>query len=111
MRSHPYYILGAVIGWGKMLRHGDAGWRAQYAKPIAFVRLDDRVETKLRNEEPWKYNEWAQQHHRNLESIADTLSAVIVDSVEELVEFAYSFPQGARWWVPELEEAASEGRR
>jgi hypothetical protein len=32
--------IGAVIGWGNVIQHGDEGWRAEYARPIAFLRTD-----------------------------------------------------------------------
>ena len=34
-------VAGAVIGWGHVIRHGDEGWRAEYARPIGL--LDTRV--------------------------------------------------------------------
>lgn len=32
-------ILGAVVGWGRMVMHTD-GWRAQYARPVALAYDD-----------------------------------------------------------------------
>ena len=33
-------VLGAVMGWGRVVQHGNQGWRAEYAQPIAFLRTD-----------------------------------------------------------------------
>lgn len=30
-------IVGAVVGWGRVVQHGTEGWRAQYAKVLAFL--------------------------------------------------------------------------
>lgn len=30
-------IVGAVMGWGKVVQHGTEGWRAEYAKIIALL--------------------------------------------------------------------------
>lgn len=29
--------IGAVLGWGQVIQHGVEGWRAQYARPLAFL--------------------------------------------------------------------------
>lgn len=39
-------IVGAVIGWGKVIQHGNEGWRAEYARPIGFL------DTALFKDEP-----------------------------------------------------------
>jgi len=36
----PDVVIGAVVGWGNVIQHGDEGWRAQYARPIAFLKTD-----------------------------------------------------------------------
>jgi hypothetical protein len=36
----PDVLTGAVVGWGDVIQHGDEGWRAEFAKPIAFLRTD-----------------------------------------------------------------------
>lgn len=36
----PDVVIGAVIGWGNVIQHGPEGWRAQYARPIAFLKTD-----------------------------------------------------------------------
>ena len=38
--------VGAVVGWGKVIQHGSEGWRAEYARPIAFL------DTQLLDEQP-----------------------------------------------------------
>ena len=30
-------IVGAVVGWGRVVQHGTEGWRAQYAKIVALL--------------------------------------------------------------------------
>lgn len=35
----PHMVVGAVMGWGKVVQHGEVGWRAQYAKPLALLDL------------------------------------------------------------------------
>ncbi|MBO0703004.1 MAG: hypothetical protein J2P38_08740 [Candidatus Dormibacteraeota bacterium] len=30
-------IVGAVIGWGRIVQHGGQGWRAEYARPVALL--------------------------------------------------------------------------
>lgn len=39
-------LVGAVIGWGNVIQHGDEGWRAEHARPIAFL------DTSLFKDEP-----------------------------------------------------------
>lgn len=34
-----YDVVGAVMGWGTVVQHGETGWRAQYAKVIALLDL------------------------------------------------------------------------
>lgn len=34
-----YDVVGAVMGWGRVIQHGEAGWRAQYARPLALLDL------------------------------------------------------------------------
>jgi hypothetical protein len=36
LTPHPLRVLGAVIGWGRMVMCVD-GWRAQYARPVALL--------------------------------------------------------------------------
>lgn len=31
-------VTGAVIGWGRVVQHGNQGWRAEHARPLAFLR-------------------------------------------------------------------------
>lgn len=33
------HVVGAVLGWGKVVQHGDEGWRAQYARVIALMDM------------------------------------------------------------------------
>lgn len=33
-------VIGAVVGWGEVIQHGDEGWRAEYARPVAFLKTD-----------------------------------------------------------------------
>jgi len=30
-------VVGAVIGWGRIVQHGLQGWRAEYARPVALL--------------------------------------------------------------------------
>lgn len=30
-------VTGAVMGWGRVIQHDDEGWRAEFARPIAFL--------------------------------------------------------------------------
>jgi len=39
--SNDPYVYGACVGWGRVLRHEDQGWRAEYVRPIAL--LDSRL--------------------------------------------------------------------
>lgn len=95
---NPYYIVGAVLGWGNCVRHQGEGFRCQFAKPIAFLRLKrDFLRSHLPANLP-RYHELAARHERNVEAVAKSLGAAIVESVEELTEFAYSHPKGVRWW-------------
>jgi hypothetical protein len=34
----PMPVVGAVLGWGRVLQHGAQGWRAEPARPIALLR-------------------------------------------------------------------------
>lgn len=36
-----FQLVGAVMGWGTVIQHGNTGWRAQYAKPIALLDLKE----------------------------------------------------------------------
>ncbi len=33
-------VIGAVVGWGEVIQHGDEGWRAEFARPVAFLKTD-----------------------------------------------------------------------
>lgn len=33
------HVVGAVLGWGKVVQHGNEGWRAQYARVIALMDM------------------------------------------------------------------------
>jgi len=35
----PQPVLGAVVGWGRVVQHGRQGWRAEYARPIALLNM------------------------------------------------------------------------
>jgi hypothetical protein len=30
-------VVGAVVGWGRVVQHGRQGWRAEYARPGALL--------------------------------------------------------------------------
>ena len=30
-------VVGAVIGWGRVVQHGSGGWRAEHARPVALL--------------------------------------------------------------------------
>lgn len=79
-------IVGAVLGWGHMVRHEDEGWRAQYAIPIAFLPLRDPA---------YQPSPAVNRARKDLEVIADQLGAVYCKDYQDLTEFAYS--KGARW--------------
>lgn len=32
-------VYGVALGWGRVIKH-EIGWRAQYGKPLCFIRLD-----------------------------------------------------------------------
>jgi hypothetical protein len=32
-------VAGAVVGWGRVVQHGDQGWRAGYARPVALLNM------------------------------------------------------------------------
>lgn len=33
----PPMMVGAVVGWGRVIQHGDQGWRAEFAQVIALL--------------------------------------------------------------------------
>ncbi len=35
--GQPPPVVGAVIGWGRVVQHGSQGWRAERARPIALL--------------------------------------------------------------------------
>lgn len=35
--GQPPPVLGAVIGWGRVVQHGRQGWRAERARPVALL--------------------------------------------------------------------------
>jgi hypothetical protein len=35
--ERPQLVAGAVIAWGRFVQHGGQGWRAQHARPVAFL--------------------------------------------------------------------------
>lgn len=37
----PQPVLGAVVGWGRVVQHGRQGWRAEYARPIALLNMGE----------------------------------------------------------------------
>lgn len=39
------WILGLVIGWGKVIRHAD-GWRSEYAKPLCFIIVPETTDIR-----------------------------------------------------------------
>jgi hypothetical protein len=36
-RGQPPPVVGAVVGWGRVVQHGSQGWRATYARPIVLL--------------------------------------------------------------------------
>ena len=51
-----YDLVGAVMGWGKVVQHGDTGWRAQFVKPVALLDLKlGRQNTKLAHQVGVRY--------------------------------------------------------
>jgi hypothetical protein len=54
-------VVGAVMGWGKVIQHKSEGWRAEYARPIAFL------DTSLYEEDP------------NLQRLADQFGVPLLD--------------------------------
>lgn len=44
------YVVAAVVGWGKVVQHGDEGFRAEHARLLAFLRhpmVEDYVYDRL----------------------------------------------------------------
>jgi hypothetical protein len=37
--GQPPPVVGAVVGWGRVVQHGSQGWRAEYARPIALLNM------------------------------------------------------------------------
>lgn len=37
----PQPVVGAVVGWGRVVQHGREGWRAEYARPLALLNMGE----------------------------------------------------------------------
>jgi hypothetical protein len=42
-RQEPVSVWGAVVGWGRVVQHGQLGWRAEYARPVALLDTGDAL--------------------------------------------------------------------
>lgn len=78
-----------------MYRHGSEGWRAEYAKPVAFVR--PRVEQGLLGTSAIE----------GVERIAAELGARIFEGVAEMDHWARTCGRFSSWWTSEDERRAN----
>jgi hypothetical protein len=85
--SYPSYVFGVVKLWGKVV-FGSRGWRAQFACPVALMRLLPPAEVA----------EWCTVHHGDVPVTETALQATAA---------RYEIPVLERW--PRLSEPASEG--
>lgn len=83
----PLRVMGAVLGWGEMIRHKDQGWRAQYAKPIALMVPERRHGA---NAAPM-----LKRFYREIDEVMEELGAVRCHDYRDLELFG--FENGARW--------------
>lgn len=35
--ASPTVVAGAMVGWGRVIQHGEQGWRAEYGRPIGLL--------------------------------------------------------------------------
>lgn len=90
-------ITGAVVGWGRIYRHEDQGWRAQYAKPVAFLLPSPaELERLIGSTAPRVDNKTAPKLVGEVRRAAETLGARTFRSLGEMEDFAPTM--GARWW-------------
>lgn len=87
-------LIGAVMGWGRVIQHGYKGWRSQYARPIAlygthlmgFVRRSTAGYVDVEAC-------WAADTSGNevIDSLAEKYSVPVLDSLEGLERYAMEF--------------------
>lgn len=87
-------ILACVVGWGQMYRHGSEGWRAEYAKPVAFVK--PRVKDGM----------LGTNSIEAVEMIAASLGARVFEDMASMDHWARTCGRFSSWWTPEDEKRA-----
>lgn len=111
-RIRPYEgskIVGAVVGQGMegsgVIRHGREGWRAEQARPIAFVR-PHTVDTTLPAPHPQThryYEQLGKEVQGFVERLAFRLGARLFDSIEDMADWVESDSGYEPFWTADDE--------
>ena len=84
------HVFGAVVGWGKVIEHGDEGYRAEYARPIAFLGADAAKNLwRPRNETYWTPDEL-------ISAAAEEYGVPVIATRKGLELYASEFGQSTR---------------
>jgi hypothetical protein len=107
------YVVGAVVGKGMseygVIRHGREGWRAEMARPIAFVRPRTRTggpntQVSPGNANPVRYyGTFESQAQGIIEQLAYRLDAKLFDTLYDMADWVREDSGYDSFWTKEDE--------
>jgi hypothetical protein len=112
MRVRSYlgqYVVGAVAGQGMtghgVIRHGREGWRAEMAKPIAFVKPVSKSQSlrPVRGGVQRYYSNISDEVPGMIERLAYRLEAKLFDTIEDMEDWVKYDSGYECFWTPEDE--------